>query len=286
VAAARCGGTGAARLASSMILVTGTMRSGTSMWMQILVAAGLPHIGDAFPAPWAEGLRSANPRGFYESQLVAGVYYATNPHPETGAYLFPEQTREHVAKVFIPGLVRTDLAFIDRVVATVRGWRQYCASLAGMRSLAGEDREELLFDVPVSPPLRWWMENFSLVRDVATRRYAAHVVTYDRLLSDPEQQIDTVLRWIGRGDRAAALSAVDRQLRNFDQDTPAPEGLEPRHAAVFDELYDHLHHGRDLAPSFVDLLNRTDEELRPQLLVAREQARDALIQHLAANPEG
>ncbi len=52
--------------------------------------------------------------------LRAGIYYATNPHPRTGAYFFPEQVEHHCVKVFIPGLVRTDRAFIGRVVASMR----------------------------------------------------------------------------------------------------------------------------------------------------------------------
>ncbi len=264
-----------------MLLVSGTMRSGTSMWMQILIAAGLPHIGEAFPEPWGDALRSANPRGFYESQLVSGVYYATNPHPETGAYLFPEQTRRHVCKVFVPGLVKTDIAFIDRVVATVREWRQYAGSLERMHALAGGDRERALFDVPLDPPVRWWMENFALVRDIATRRYAAHVTTYARLLEDPEGEIGAVLDWLGEGDREAAFAAVDRERPSAQ--APTPDGVSPRHARVFDDLYDHLHNGRVLSPAFVSLLNRTDTELRPRLLAARETARAAVTRHLTAD---
>ena len=265
-----------------MILVSGTMRSGTSMWMQILIEAGFLPIGEAFPEPWAERLKEANPKGFYESVFVAGVYYATNPHPETGAYLFAEQTRTHVAKVFIPGLVRTDMAFIDRVIATVRDWREYGASLDRMRSLGGEDREQALFDVPVSPALRWWSENFALVRDIATRRYAAHVLSYDRLLADPEREISTVLRWLGGGDLDAAVATVDTSMRTQRREASVPDAsLAPRHAAVFDELFDHFHTGRDLSPSFVELLNRTDQELRPQLLAAQSTAREALLQRLS-----
>ena len=262
-----------------MLLVSGTMRSGTSMWMQILIAAGLPHIGEAFPAPWGDALRSANPRGFFESQLVSGIYYATNPHPETGAYLAPEQTRRHVCKVFIPGLVRTDVAFVDRVVATVREWRQYAASLERLHALAGEDRERALFDVPLDPAVRWWMENFALIRDIATRRYAAHVTTYARLIDDPAAEVGAVLDWLGEGDRDAAVAAV--APRPLD-DAPTPDGVSPRHAQVFDDLYDHLHTGRDLSPAFVSLLNQTDAQLRPRLLAARETARAAVTDHLTA----
>jgi len=253
------------------------------MWMQILVGAGLLPIGEAFPAPWGEALKAANPRGFYESQLVAGIYYATNPHPETGAYLAPAATCEHVVKVFIPGLIRSDVAFLDRVIATVRPWRQYAASLARMKALADTDREAALFDVPLHPGLRWWAENFALIRDVATRGYPAHVTTYDRLLERPAAEVDAVLSWIGRGDRTGALAAIDRELRT-ELAAPEPAGVEPRHAAVFDELYDRIHRGQDLDERFVALLNRTDAELRPHLVAAEQQARESVVQGLAAAP--
>ena len=52
-----------------MILVTGTKRSGTSMWMQILIAAGFTNFGSAFPANWGESIKEANSKGFFESKL-------------------------------------------------------------------------------------------------------------------------------------------------------------------------------------------------------------------------
>ena len=121
-----------------MIVVTGTMRSGTSMWMQAMQAGGLQTVGAAFPEPWGERLREANPRGFYESKLLSGIYFGTNPDPATGAYLHPARSRRLVAKVFVPGLIRTDIAFLDRVLATVRPWREYAASIARMKAMDGD----------------------------------------------------------------------------------------------------------------------------------------------------
>lgn len=267
-----------------MILVTGTMRSGTSMWMQILIAAGLPHLGEAFPAPWGDALRPANPRGFFESQLVAGIYHATNPQPESGVYLFPKQTRSHAVKVFIPGLIRSDVAFLDRVIATVRGWREYTASLRTITEFAGSDREAELFDVPLSPALRWWVENFALVRDIATRRYPAHVTTYSRLLAAPQQEVEAVLAWIGQGNARAAVDVVDRRMRTVREATSTPTDVSPAHAQVFDDLYTQIHDGGDLKPSFVELLNRTDRELRPRISEARNRSRDLVVQRLAQAP--
>ncbi|MBK9648786.1 MAG: hypothetical protein IPO67_27155 [Deltaproteobacteria bacterium] len=72
-----------------MIIVTGTKRSGTSLWMQILQGAGFEVLGSKYPLGWETSIRDANPKGFYESILRRGVYYATNPHPKTGAYISP-----------------------------------------------------------------------------------------------------------------------------------------------------------------------------------------------------
>ncbi len=177
--------------------------------------------------------------------------------------------------------MRSDLAFIDCVVATVREWRAYSASMVRMRSILDEDREAALFDVPLSPPLRWWMENFGLVRDIATRRYAAHVTTYDRLLADPAEEVGTVLQWLGEGDVAAAQAAVEPSLRTQSGDAPTPSDVSPRHAVVFDDLYELLHEGRDLSPSFVETLNRTDAELRPRISRVRDAVRTQVAGRLA-----
>lgn len=262
-----------------MIIVTGTRRSGTSMWMQILAAAGLDVIGERFPRHWGEHLSAANPDGFYESELIAGIYFRTNPHPVSGVFLFPDQTVHHAVKVFIPGLVRSDLAFIDRVIATVRPWRAFARSRERLRALvrastsvhdqtsATDDGEQAQ---ALPPGLEWWSENFALIRDIATRRYASHVLSYDSLLADPDASIHAVVQWLGVGDarRGCAVVRRDRPARPTadDSDEVDATGLEARHIEVFDELYDHIHRGKSLTQALVERLNLTDRELRPRLI--------------------
>jgi hypothetical protein len=259
-----------------MILVTGTKRSGTSMWMQILKAAGFPIIGEAFMGHWEQSIKDANPRGFYESTLRRGIYYRTNPNPETGAYLFPEPTRGHAVKVFIPGLMRSDRAYIDAVLATMRGWRSYSASLDRLyamedRYLAeqppdeqGRDRLEVARKGrgQLPPPVEWWFENYELIRDLHTRRYRVHMITYERLLADPERQIRQTLAWLGHGDAAKAAAVVDPALHT---QTGAQQvenhGIAPACLEVFDELHDHIHHGRSLEPAFLKRLNETQHAM-------------------------
>lgn len=249
-----------------MIIVTGTKRSGTSLWMQILIAAGIPYFGEAFPREWQTSLKEANKEGFYESMLRAGIYYATNPHPRTGAYFFPQQVEHHCVKVFIPGLVRTDRAYIGHVIATVREWREYEASINRLYAMEDAERARATGGEPpvrMPPALEWWAENFALVRDIFIRRYAVHAQSYDGLLRDPERVIRETLSWLGRGDPARALSAPKPEHRTFQR--PESDSVAPHIAAVFDELYSAIDRGGELSQSFLLELNGTNELLAPQI---------------------
>jgi hypothetical protein len=251
-----------------MIIVTGTKRSGTSMWMQILIAAGIPHFGNAFPKDWEVTLKEANKEGFYESLLRTGIYYATNPHPRTGTYFFPEQVEGHCVKVFIPGLVRSDRAFIGKVIASVREWREYEASVLRLYAIEDAERAKGKHGDPtpperMPPALEWWAENFALVRDISIRRYPVHTQSYDGLMRDPERVIRDTIAWLGRGDARAALAAPKPQHRHFER--PASDSVEPAVARVFDELYAAIDQRRELTNSLLRDLNETNERLMPLL---------------------
>lgn len=289
-----------------MIIVTGTKRSGTSMWMQILAAAGFPVIGEAFPSHWERSLQEANRAGFYESRLRNGVYYATNPDPESGQFVTPGQSRQHAVKVFIPGLVRSDFGYIERVLATMRHWREYARSLRRLyaiedqfhreREAAGEvdsrDRETQArwSRAKLEPELEWWFENYDLIRDIAVRGYSVHMLTYDRLLADPEREVSQVLDWLGAGDKQAAVAAVQPKLRTQvggaaeDEDATSTT-ISPAMARTFDDLYDAVHSGRGLTQALIEQLNTVHATLEPILVEhiqrqrrqVREQELDALF---------
>lgn len=271
-----------------MIIVTGTKRSGTSMWMQILKAAGYPVLGEAFPGEWGTTIREANQEGFYESHLRRGIYYATNPHPQTGRYLRPDETERAVVKVFIPGLVRSDLAFIHKVVATMRHHREYAASVErlfqmerqgkralrqarGKKSNADPEGEPAL----IPPLLEWWNENYALLRDALVRRYPLHMVSYARILEEPEPVLSQTLRWLGGGDLKQAVACVRAQLQT--QRAPevpnAPTGLDATVEQVFEELYRRVTEFQPLDAAFIERLNHTQDVLEPVIREAQAQAR-------------
>ncbi|MCA9575461.1 MAG: hypothetical protein R3B40_25555 [Polyangiales bacterium] len=255
-----------------MIFVTGTKRSGTSMWMQIMRAAGLPTLGTAFPKDWGEVIRDANPGGFFESRLRNGVYHATNPDPRTGEYIHPTEAGSLVVKVFVPGLVRSDLAFIEAVVGTMREWREYSSSLTRLYAMERENRppvEGIPTLTYVPPELEWWAENYSLVADHLLRRYPLHLVTYDEVLSDPERVIRETFGWLERGDADAALAAVSTEFRTqTDVAWTRHESITDEHAATFDEFYRRIRDREPLDESFIDQLNDTNDALRPAISTA------------------
>ena len=258
-----------------MIIVTGTKRSGTSMWMQLLTAAGFPPIGEAFPRNWENTIKDANPSGFWESTLRRGIYHETNPDPASGVYLFPHLTQRHVVKVFIPGLIRTDMSFIGKVIATIRPWREYVRSLRRLYTMEQEARERLEADCDVprvlmDPIIEWWVENFSLVSDIVTRRYPFYMVAYDSVLENPEATLADVFRWLGEGDSGRAVAEVSPSLRTqCDEDELEAEvralGLEPEVIETFDALYDLVREQRPLEQAFVDRLNDTNRALSDRI---------------------
>ncbi len=272
-----------------MLIVSGTKRSGTSMWMQVLAAAGLPILGAAFPRGWDRTIRDANPDGFFESILREGIYYRTNPHPVTGDYFLPEHVDGYAVKVFVPGVVRTERAYIGHLVANVREWREYEASIRRLYAMELASLRERRPDAPepetFPPAYEWWMENFALVRDISLRKYPARLFAYDRVLADPEPVVRDVLAWIGAGDVEAALAAIKPDRRT--QHRPTSDTVEPALARVFDDLYAAVAEGKGLSRALLTTLNETNLRLLPQLLETQRrvlQAQAEQAQAQAARP--
>ena len=274
-----------------MILVSGTKRSGTSMWMQVMQAAGIPILGKAFPRNWGQGpMRDVNPDGFYESLLRNGIYYRTNPHPQTGKYFLPEHVKGYAVKVFVPGVVRSERAYIDHLVANVREWREYEASINRLYAVEAASREEQRSKGVELPPepfhfppaYEWWMENFALVRDISLRRYPFRLQTYDQVLEDPAKVIGGVLEWVGHGDIDAAVAAVKPENRT--QSRPESETVTPELAKTFDALYEAVAEGKGFGTALLQELNQTNMKLLKELTALQHKVAQSQVQRQAASP--
>jgi hypothetical protein len=266
-----------------MIFVSGTKRSGTSMWMQVLRAAGIPVLGEAFPRNWGNvPLRDANPDGFYESILRQGVYFATNPHPVTGKYFMPDDVAGYAVKVFIPGVIRSERAFITHLVANIRPWREYESSIERLYELEDQGRPHVdpAEQVRFPAALEWWMENFALVRDISLRKLPFRMQAYEDVLADPQRVIGRVLEWIGSGDIEAAIAAVKPENRT-QVDNGESEAVEAKLAQVFDDLYAAIREGKDFSPALLRTLNETNQALLPTLAKLQQEVAAAQMREAA-----
>jgi hypothetical protein len=272
-----------------MIVVTGTKRSGTSLWMQILDAGGIPYIGDKFPKGWAEDITEDNPKGFYESKTLRnGVYFLTNPGKD-GSYISPEAGKGKGIKLFIPGLVKTDIAYVEYVIATIRHWKTYELSIGKMykkeedwwreelnkKNPEKENKEELIQEelkrqrgsYPFA--IEWFMENVQLLRNFEIRRFPLVMKSYEALLENPDDIISKVFSFIKLGDYKKGSLAVEKGLYRSKAIDNTSDYLEPKEVKLFDDLYYSIHQGskvsgslyRDLISLYLELEKKYPAEI-------------------------
>ena len=254
-----------------MIIVSGTERSGTSMWMQILSAAGLPMIAEAYPSDWAK-MSDANKSGFWESDFREGVYYKTNPDPINGVYWKAEDYRRYAVKVFCHGLIRTERAYIDRVLLTVRPWREFAESSKRLNRLDGTTT-----NLPLA--LHWWCSNFFAIDDCAKRGYDMRIVTYDQIMADPEGTTRQVCEWLGGGDATAASAVVDSGQRTFDGcATTEPDfGF----SQEFGDFYEAASRSFDIGLPFINQMRKAHETILPAMLdLAKKESTNVVGRNL------
>lgn len=185
--------------------------------MQALIAGGLPHLGEAFPAHWGHAIRHANPKGFFESRFRQGI------RSHLGVSLpAPSATRTHAVKVFVAGLPRSEPAYFDFIVATVRHWRAASASLtalyraedAWLENHAPDDVRARIAAKrsTLPPPIEWFLENMALVDFLRTHEGAFTLVSYERFTRAPSPILQGIFAQIGEGSPLRAAAAVDISL--------------------------------------------------------------------------
>ena len=186
-----------------MIIVCGTKRSGTSMWMQILKAAGLPVLGQQFFEGWTR-FKDANPGGFYESQYRRGI---------PNVLQLPTNT---CVKIFPRGLVLTNINNISGAIFTVRSVQEFVASRHRFWEIETNSTQNIPGIRPArrpNPAVEWWIHNLTWLRDLQARAYDARIVAYDSVLECPLQTIQRVLPWLQGSALEVTVSVVQSTYR-------------------------------------------------------------------------
>jgi len=186
------------RAKAPVFIVSGLPRSGTSLMMMVLEAAGIPPVTDHERNPDQD-----NPRGYYEFERVKKL--------KDGDILWLENAPGKVVKVISALLPYLPADYEYKVFFMRRSLAEILASQRKMLENRGEDPEKVsdaemaqFFEVHLRQMTDWLakQENFSTL-----------YVDYNQMLAEPEAQIQRVNTFLGgKMDEVLMLDAIDPGL--------------------------------------------------------------------------
>lgn len=176
--------------ASSVVVVCGLPRSGTSMLMQMLVAGGLPPFTDA-----EREADASNPKGYFEHERVKALAMDQGWVPDADG---------HVVKVVAPLLPHLPAGPTYRVIMLQRDLDEILASQAAMLARLGRPSADAALLRPIFErhldAAHAWLS--------ATPDTEALVLEHRRLIESPQEQASRLKAFLGEHLDAAAMAAV------------------------------------------------------------------------------
>jgi broad-specificity NMP kinase len=181
-----------------VVVVSGLPRSGTSLMMSMLDAAGYP--------PMQDHVRTAdddNPKGYYEYERVKKM-----PEGDTG---WVKDARGKAVKVIVTLLEHLPKKFGYDVIVMRREMDEILASQKKMLVRRGEDPDK----VSDAEMAQYFQAHFSKVmewlKDQKHMRYLE--VSYNEMLSSPEGEVEKINQFLGGElDTSAMLGKIDPAL--------------------------------------------------------------------------
>jgi len=184
--------------AGRIVVVSGLPRSGTSLMMMMLDAAGIP--------PMQDYVRTAdddNPKGYYEYERVKKM-------PE-GDTAWVKDARGKSVKVITALLEHLPRNFKYDVLVMRREMNEILASQKKMLERRGEDPDK----VSDAEMADLFGKHFSNVMDwIKKQKHLRYVeVSYNNMLEAPEEEIEKVNQFLGgQLDTDAMLAMIDPKL--------------------------------------------------------------------------
>jgi hypothetical protein len=190
-------------------VVTGLPRSGTSLAMQLLEAAGIP--------PYTDGVRradAANPRGYYEAEVVKQL-------PGHSAWL--EEVEGKAVKVIHqllpalpPGFPYQVLVMQRSLPAVLDSQRRLLTQLGRSGTALSSERLAMVFEAQLQTMDRWLA---ALPGERVLR------LPHGTVLNAPQASARRLLDWLGEeatADRVARIAAVVEPGLSRAADQQAP----------------------------------------------------------------
>jgi hypothetical protein len=183
---------------NKIVVVSGLPRSGTSLMMSMLDAAGFP--------PMQDHIRTAdedNPKGYYEYERVKQM-----PEGDT-AWL--KDAKGKAVKVITALLKHLPKKYKYEVIVMRREISEILASQRKMLERRGEDPNKVADQEMSDLFSRHFDEVMEWVKAQRNIRYVD--ISFNQLLKSPEEQVEKINQFLGGElDTAAMLSKIDPKL--------------------------------------------------------------------------
>jgi hypothetical protein len=206
-----------------MIVVTGPEVGQPEDWVPLLFGPG------------ARETPVGDPSASYAHRFNHGVWFATNPGPTAAPYVFPKALVGRVGWMTPGGLLRSDPAYLERVVLATDTWRA------------------------ASDPWAWLGAVLSVLSDCRVREIPCLPASTSRVRcggGGARQELQTVRSFLGLRDAGVGKAPGPFPMRR----SPGTEGTAPAHlptpetARVLDELAARLDQRADLPEALVAAL--------------------------------
>jgi hypothetical protein len=176
-----------------VIIVSGLPRSGTSMMMKMLEAAGLPILTDQIRAADID-----NPKGYYEFERVKKL--------EEGDCDWVQDAKGCVVKVISGLLEYLPNQYVYKVIFMERHIEEVLASQKEMLRRRGEDAQK----IPDEQMDYLFTKHLAKMKDWLARQPNMCVlyISYNDILENPREQLAAVDRFLGGGLDIPKMSSV------------------------------------------------------------------------------
>ena len=190
---------------SYVVIVSGLPRSGTSMMMKMLDAAGIPPLTDNIRTPDED-----NPKGYYEYERVKKL--------REGDFTWLHQARGKSVKVISALLPHLPPEYEYRVIFMRRLMDEILASQRKMQVNRGEDPDKVSDEDLAQLYEKHLNETYNWLNGQKNLRWVD--ISYNALLEDPVPQLAQVHQLLdGIPDVDRMREVVDRRLYRQRADT-------------------------------------------------------------------
>ncbi|MEZ6235226.1 MAG: hypothetical protein R3B68_13640 [Phycisphaerales bacterium] len=172
-----------------IVVVSGVPRSGTSMLMRMLEAAGVPLLADA-----KRTADEDNPRGYYELEAVKATARDSSwvaDAPGKGVKVI------HALLPALPPGHRYRVIFVHRDLDEVLASQRTMLERSGRAGAGGVAALKRVYTAQIEAALRWARSQDGLLE-----------VEYRRVVESPKEESARIAAFVGTPGRADAMAAV------------------------------------------------------------------------------